>query len=205
MSSMSPLRRVVFIALFAALFVLFSAIQIQFGVSPVPFTLQTMAVALAGAFLGPRDGFLSILLVYALAATGLPMIDGRGGLALFAGATAGFLWMFPICAFIIGLIVPRILQTIGARNKTLAFLLVLTVMEVVGSLLTYVGGIPWLMHVAGMSFEKAMVVGCYPYLLPDLLKNVVVAAAAIALRPYLPSLRLLRRKGSSAEPYARQA
>ncbi|OXM16066.1 biotin transporter BioY [Paenibacillus herberti] len=201
MSSVSPLRRIVFIALFAALFVLFSSIQIQIGVSPIPFTLQTMAVALAGAFLGARDGFLSIVLVYALTATGLPMIYGQGGLALLAGPTAGFLWIFPICAFIIGLIVPRILAGAGNRSYFMTFLLVFIVMEVVGSLMAYVGGIPWLMHAADLSFSSAMNGGCYPFLVPDLLKNIVAAAAAVALRSYLPSLRLLRHS-SKAFPAA---
>ncbi|QJC52208.1 biotin transporter BioY [Paenibacillus albicereus] len=202
MPTVSPLRRIVFIALFAALFVVFSAIQIQLGFSPVPFTLQTMAVALAASFLGARDSFLSLMLVYALTATGLPLIGYKGGLSLFAGPTAGFLWIFPACALLIGLIVPRLLARTAELGPVRTFLGTLIVMELFGSLLAYVGGIPWLMQATGMSFAKAMAGGCYPFLLPDLLKNIVAAAAAVALRSYLPSLRLLRAAERSEHPTA---
>ncbi|PLT46112.1 Substrate-specific component BioY of biotin ECF transporter [Paenibacillus pasadenensis] len=202
MPTVSPLRRIVFIALFAALFVVFSAVQIQIGISPVPFTLQTMAVAIAGSFLGARDSFLSIALVYGLAATGLPLIRFQGGLSLFVGHTAGFLWVFPLCALLIGLIVPRLLVRLSGRSPVLTFLAVFAVLELLGSLLAYVVGIPWLMQATGLSFAEAMAAGCYPFLLPDLLKNVVAAGAAVALSAYLPSLRLLRAADRPDRPTA---
>ncbi|SIQ28919.1 MULTISPECIES: biotin transporter BioY [unclassified Paenibacillus] len=194
LSSSQSLRRAVFIALFGALFVVFNAITISTGVSSlVPFTLQTMAVALVGAFIGGKDGFLSILLVNLLALAGLPLYRGHGGLAHMTGPTGGFIWFFPISALIIGLLVTAILRSKAGRHPAAAFALILVVMETFGSLFVYVGGIPWMMQVTGLPFDKAMAVGCYPFLLPDLLKNVAAAAITVALRSYLPVMRLKSR------------
>jgi biotin transport system substrate-specific component len=194
MSSSNSLRRAVFIALFAALFVAFNSITISTGLSSlVPFTLQTMAVALIGAFIGGKDGFLSILLVNVLALIGLPLYRGQGGLAQVTGPTGGFIWMFPIAALIIGWLVTSILRSKASRHPVLAFALVLLVMETFGSLFVFVGGIPWMMHVTGFPLGKAMAVGCYPFLLTDLLKNTAAAAVTVALRSHLPVLRQQRR------------
>ncbi|AJY76644.1 biotin transporter BioY [Paenibacillus beijingensis] len=188
MSSRIQIRRLVFIALFAALFILLSAIKLNVGITPVPFTLQTLGVVLAGVFLGGRDGFLSIALVLALTATGLPLLHGQGGWSLIVGPTGGFLWIFPFCALLTGYVSVRLLRSRLAENRVLSFIVLFIVMELFGSFLAYVGGIPWLMHVTGLSFAKAMTAGCYPYLPGDAVKNVVAAAAAVALRNYLPSL-----------------
>ena len=56
----------------------------------MPITAQTLGVMLAGSVLGARRGFLSQLLFLALVAIGLPVLPAAGGgLAVFAGPTAG--------------------------------------------------------------------------------------------------------------------
>src|SRR6476660_9360936 len=92
-------RGLVFSALFAALFILFSLITITPGLFPVPFTLQSFALMLAGGLLGARYGFYSIFVVVALTALGLPLLHGQGGLSLILGKSGGFIWMFPVAAF----------------------------------------------------------------------------------------------------------
>ncbi len=77
------LRGIVFSALMAAILVLFGYISIPIGFSPVPITLQTLAVMLAGGLLGPLYGFLSIALVVILTALGFPLLHGTGGLVPF--------------------------------------------------------------------------------------------------------------------------
>ena len=58
----------------------------------VPVTLQTMGVMLAGSILGWKRGALSVLVLLLLVAAGLPFLSGgRGGLAVFAGPSAGYL------------------------------------------------------------------------------------------------------------------
>jgi biotin transport system substrate-specific component len=180
------IRGLVFTALFGALFIAFSSIQVPVGT--VPITLQTLAVMLAGGLLGPVYGFLSIALVVALAATGLPLIHGSGGLSLLLGPTAGFIWMFPIAALFIGIVSDRLFGT-GQKLQSSKTILLFVGIVIFGIMLVYIGGVPWLAYKLNLTPAKAMAVGCYPFLPGDTLKAVVAAALIRTLRPLLPRLR----------------
>ena len=102
------------VAMFAALIAVLGipgAVPL-FG-NAVPVTLQTLGVMLAGAILGAWRGALSVLVLLALAATGLPLLaGGRGGLGAFAGPSAGYLIGFVAGAIVVG----AILRGGGARS-----------------------------------------------------------------------------------------
>jgi len=80
--------------------------QVSIPIKPVPFTLQTMVVLLAGAFLGAKNGAYSQLLYIFLGAIGLPIFaqtaDGTMGFARLIGPTGGYLLAFPIAAYLVG-------------------------------------------------------------------------------------------------------
>ena len=72
----------------------------------VPITAQTLGVMLAGAILGAWRGAISMLVLLALVALGLPLLSGgRGGIAVFVGPSAGYLVGWVLGAFLVGLIV----------------------------------------------------------------------------------------------------
>lgn len=172
----------VFTALFAALFVVFSHIRLTLGFSPVPFTLQSLAIMLIGGLLGPRHGFFALLLVIILTALGLPLIN-EGGWSAVTGRTAGFIWLFPVSAFLIGLFARRI------RGKGLAaYAGLVVVMEVFGSLLLYAGGVPWFAHVTDLSLAESFALAAAPFLLTDLLKALLAAGIVLSLRGVMPDL-----------------
>jgi biotin transport system substrate-specific component len=176
-------RGLVFTALFAALFIVFSLVKISLGFNIIPFTLQSFAIMLAGGLLGARYGFYSILVVVLLTAIGLPLLHGEGGISYVLGSTGGFILMFPISALMIGFFAQQI------RGKgILAYILLLIVMYVFGSLLLYVSGVPWLVYSANLSFSKAMTLACYPFLLPDLLKAIIASGIVLTVREYVPDL-----------------
>lgn len=69
--------------------------------TPVPLTLQPLAVLGVGLALGPVDGFLALLAYLAEGACGLPVFSpaGVGGVAqLFFGPTSGYLLAYPVVA-----------------------------------------------------------------------------------------------------------
>lgn len=176
------IRGLVFTALFAALFVIFSHIRLTLGFSPVPFTLQSLAIMLIGGLLGPRYGFLSLLLVLVLTALGLPLIN-EGGWSAISGRTAGFIWLFPVSAFLIGVFARRI------RGKGLAaYAGLVVVMEGFGSLLLFAGGVPWFAHVTGLSLAESFMLAAAPFLLTDLLKALLAAGIVLSLRGVMPDL-----------------
>ncbi|WP_179223884.1 biotin transporter BioY [Paenibacillus tyrfis] len=179
------LRGIVFSALFAALVVLFGFISIPLGFTPVPITLQTLAVMLAGGLLGARYGFFSMALIVVLTAIGFPLLHGTGGLGVLLGPTGGYVFMWPISALLIGWLLPRI-RIRGVWGYAVSFL----VLELFGSLLLYVSGVPWLAYVTGMSFSKAMVAGCYPYLIGDAIKVAAATLIIASVRQVFPPERL---------------
>lgn len=180
------LRGIVFTALFAALFIGLGWVKVNIGLA-VPVTLQTLAVMIAGGILGARYGFISIAVVIALTATGLPLMHGAGGLGLITGATGGYIWMFPIAALLVGLVSDKVFANRSSLSvKEIAILFV--GMVVFGVAVVYVAGVPWLSHVTGMPLAKAFSVGCYPFLLGDVIKAVVATAIIVAVRPRLPKL-----------------
>ncbi len=79
-------------------------VAIPLWFTPVPFTLQTFAVILAGLTLGSRRGFLALLLYLAEGAAGLPVFSpyGPGGFAQLLGPTGGYLMLYPLAAFLAG-------------------------------------------------------------------------------------------------------
>lgn len=112
------------IAAFAALVAACALLPaIRVGVVPVPITLQTFAVLLAGAVLGARRGFLAVLLYVVAGAAGLPIFsEGRSGLGVLFGPSAGYLLGFPLAAALCGFIVERLPRETIARSVPVIFL-----------------------------------------------------------------------------------
>lgn len=80
--------------------------QISIPVKPVPFTLQTLIVLLAGAFLGAKNGTYSQIIYILMGVVGLPVFaqtaDGSMGIARLLSPTGGYLIAFPVAAFLVG-------------------------------------------------------------------------------------------------------
>lgn len=179
------IRGIVFSAIFAALMVIMSYVNIHLGFSPVPITLENMGPMLAGAFLGPFYGFLSIFLVVFLTALGVPLLHARGGLELILGPTGGFIWMFPIAALLAGWFVKRISGS-GPAVYIKVFLAIW-----LSSLTVYLTGVPWLAHSASVSIGEAMVLGFYPFILGDTLKAIAATLIVVPVRRIFPVSRLI--------------
>ena len=86
-ASTSQTRNTVYVAVFAAMIAAMGLLPpITLGIIPVPITLQTLGVMLAGALLGPWRGALASSVVVILSLAGLPLLaGGRGGLGILFG------------------------------------------------------------------------------------------------------------------------
>lgn len=186
------IRGIVFTALFSALFIASTLIKIPLGFTPIPITLGTFGIMLAGGILGATYGFWSIFIVVALTATGLPLIGGAGGLAKIIGPTGGYIWMYPIAALLIGLVSDALFSKKNKLSRSGQILLLLAIF-VFGSLLLYVTGVPWLAHVSDKveydTVSGALAAGMYPFLLGDAIKAIAAALIIISLKPVLPAIR----------------
>lgn len=103
-----PVAVPVAVALFALLTAVGAHVAVPLGVTPVPMTLQTLFVLLAGALLGPVAGASSQLLYLALGVAGVPVFAlGGAGLPWIFGPTGGYLMAFPMAAALTGWIAGR--------------------------------------------------------------------------------------------------
>lgn len=179
-SSASATKDTVLVAIFAAMIAAMGLVPpITLGFIPVPITLQTMGVMLAGAMLGPVRGMLSTLTVVALVAAGLPLLSGgRGGLGVFAGPTGGYLLGWIVGALVIGLLFK---YWVLPRSSKPAKLITGFLSAVIGGVLVVYGfGIPWTAMVTGIPMATSAI-GSLGFLPGDLLKAGVATAVAVTV------------------------
>lgn len=154
----------------------------------VPITLQTFGVMLAGAVLGAKRGFLTVVLYLAVGAIGLPVFaNGGAGLAPFAGPSAGYLVAMPFAAAAIGFLVSRI----SAKGLTPQVALTIAAGLAATVVVMYPLGIAGLSWRAGMTLTEAFVLNL-TFIPGDVIKVVLVALVATAVHRAFPDL--LRRK-----------
>lgn len=76
---------------------------IPISLLPVPIVIQNAGFMLSGLLLGKKNGTITTLLFLLLVAIGFPILaGGRGGIAVFFGITAGYLFAYPFAAYFIG-------------------------------------------------------------------------------------------------------
>ncbi len=180
-------RDIVLIALFAAIIVVLGLLPpITLGFIPVPITAQSLGVMLAGCILGAKRGASAVLLVLLLVAIGLPVLSGgRGGLAVFAGPTAGYLvgWVFG--AFVCGLIAERLVRE--EQPELSQFLSFLAAAVIGGIGVVYLFGMPWLAYMSGKAFFETAAASLV-FLPGDLIKAFVAMLAGRAVLAGYPLL-----------------
>ena len=128
----------------------------------MPVTTQSIGCMLAGAIIGAKRGALSMLLFMLLVAIGFPLLSGgRGGLSVFIGPSGGFLLGWILGAYIIGFLFYHFSK--GRFFYEFIFLFI-------GGILTvYALGIPWLVFIGKIPFDKA-VMGSLVFIPGDLIK-----------------------------------
>ena len=158
-------------------------VRIPLPWTPVPITLQTFFVHLAGATLGPALGPLSQALYILAGTAGMPVFaGGASGLAyLVKGATTGYLIGFVVAGALVG--------WLTRRRADPGFLWILASMAA-GSLVIYACGVSWLAWSLKLSLPVALAKGMLPFLVGDVLKT---SAAAGLFRSY-------RRRARSVFP-----
>lgn len=181
------------LALIAAFAALTSAVAyvgaIPVGGSGVPITLQTFAIMLGGCLLGPVRGFLAAALYLGLGAIGLPVFaEHSSGLGVFTGASAGYLWSFPLAAALAGFLVKYVA---GRERKTRAVFVFLC--SLVGSVLViHPMGIAGMKLFFDVSWSEAVSYDT-PFWLGDVVKTTLVALIAAEVHRAFPQLLHPRR------------
>jgi len=141
---------------------------------PVPMTMQTFAVTLIGALYGWRLGAVTVLAWLGEAMVGLPVLaGGAGGIAYFAGPTAGYLFAFPLAAALVGWLAER--GWTGNGNLLSSF----TAMLLGNAFILVIGG-AWLAAMIGA--RDAVTFGVAPFILGAIVKSALATASVEATR-----------------------
>ncbi len=191
MHAVYPRLMTILTALFSALIAAGTFIKIP--MFPVPMTLQTLFVFLAGLLLPPSRALSSVLLFMALGLIGLPVFTSGGGIGALLSPTGGFIFGFAAAAFTGAFLS-------GRKNKSFfGNLLVCLVMEVI----IYLFGLPWLkISLSPVSWTKVLAVGLGPFIIGDAVKILAASSSALLLKGEIMKLEEKlreREKESGAE------
>lgn len=160
----SNVKMQVMAALFAAACAVLS--QITIPIQPVPISLGSLGVLMAGGFLGRRYGFLSLVIYLLLGAAGVPVFSMlRGGLHVFAGPAGGFIVGYAPMAFAVGWLTEKLGYTFPR----------LVIAIFLGNLVCYMFGIPWFMYLTRTELWATLVLCVFPFIPGDLAKIIFSA------------------------------
>lgn len=161
--------RLVRIIAFAALAALAAQMAVRLPYTPVPVTMQTLVVVLAGIVLGPRDGFYAMCGYVGAGALGAPVFAGLAfGPAVLLGPTGGYIVAFPAAALVAGLV----FRSLGGGRAAAA------AGSLTGSACILAGGTMYLMLLSGLSASGTASLSVTPFLAAEALK--AGAAALLA-------------------------
>lgn len=164
---------------FAAVLALSAQVRIPLPFTPVPITLQTLALYVGAAWLGARIALAGLGLYVGAALLGMPVMAGlRGGAGAFAGATGGYILGW----FIAVLLLSRWLDGASPRPVRAAATMA------AGSVVILACGALHLGLLLGLSPAEAILLGVAPFIPGDALK-ILVASAAVRRWPNPFSLR----------------
>jgi biotin transport system substrate-specific component len=167
-------RRAFAVGLGALVVALAAQVSVPVPFSPVPMTLQPLAVLVVGGLLGASGGLAALILYLTMGIVGLPVFAGGAAGALhLTGPTGGYLLAFPIAAAVTGAVAGRTPEL--RKGPILQVLLACAL----GMVIIHVGGVAQLALLGGDP-AIAFRVGFLPFLTGDLLK-IGLAAALILL------------------------
>ena len=163
---------------FIAASTLWGGVELAAG---VPLTLQTFAVLLAGAVLGPWRGSASVIIYLILGTAGLPIFgEHHNGATTWPGPTAGFLIGFIPAAFVTGWIVRGL-----RRRNALTFTGIFGAAVLGGIVVLYPIGWGYLAWRLGTTFQETVLIAV-PFAVGDIIKCVFVALVASAVHRAYP-------------------
>lgn len=175
-----PVKKLVFISLFAALIAAGAFIRIPVPV--IPFTLQTMFVSMAGLLLGAKGGAISAAVYMLVGLVGVPVFTQGGGIWYVFQPTFGYIIGFVAGAFVTGFISERAKKH-GIVSYIAAVLAGLGVIYLIGCV--YLWLIKNVYLGEAMSVGNVLLYGFVMTICGDLVLSVLAAFLCRRLKPLI--------------------
>lgn len=142
-------------------------VRIPLPFSPAPISGQTFAILLGAAALGPVRSVIGQTAYIGIGIVGVPVFSGMtSGWEVMVGATGGYIVGFVVASAVVGAMARRRMDR-SARGMAASF--------VIGSLVIYAFGLPWLMVVTGWSFSEAFWPAVGVFVIGDTIKAALAA------------------------------
>jgi biotin transport system substrate-specific component len=154
-------------------------IVIPLPFTAVPITGQTFGVLLIAVMLGARRSAIAMALYLLEGFAGLPVFQPLGvpGPARFLGPTAGYLFAYPLAAFVTGWLVERApnvrlprAERLQPSGATLAGALIC------GEAIIFLGGCAWLAFGMRLGWPAAVQAGAIPFVPGEIIKMALIVA-----------------------------
>ncbi|WP_105956604.1 biotin transporter BioY [Apilactobacillus quenuiae] len=148
---------------------------IPIAVIPVPIVLQNFAIMLVGLLLGGKRGTIAVLIFMILVILGLPFLSGfHGGLVVFVGPTAGYLFAWMLTPILISFINNLISKYTHWKNN-FGSLIISTLFTSI--CFTYFLAILWLSWQSNISLTSAFYANLL-FIPGDIIKGVIAVFVA---------------------------
>ncbi len=177
----SPSYHMVLIALFAALIVVCGYVG-KIPIGPLPITLQSLAVMLAGAALGPIRGSLAVMVVLLLAVIGIPTLaSGAVGIAVVSDIMVGYRIGFIFGCLTTGVVVQAFIPFMQSKASRIAILFTACLL---GLIVIHSCGILWAAWQYNTPWSELWKLWVLPFILPDAIKAVLATIIASSLMKF---------------------
>lgn len=163
-------NEIVIAIMFAVLTAIAAQISAPIPFSPVPICFGLVAVYISGIFQRPKYAFLSQLSYLTAGALGAPVFSGfRGGIAMLFGPTGGYLFIYPVMAWIVSMVLNS-RRSMDKEESKGWVLLKASVAICIAHIVLYLSGTIWLMMITGSTFYSALVLAVIPFIPLDIVK-----------------------------------
>jgi len=181
--SLTAAKKFIFALGMACVMGLSAQVKVPLPWTPVPITMQTFFVLLAGILLGRRWGGVSQIIYVGIGVLGIPWFTGGiGGYGIIFGPTGGYLIGFIIAAFFLGYVIDTYVHR---RN----FVSILLLMLFATFFLIYIPGLIqlgfyfYLIKGSFPGLSSLLMMGFFPFIPGAIIKVVLASAVATAIIP----------------------
>jgi len=167
------LERVLVVGASVALLVAAARVAFPLVGTPVPVTLQPVAILTLSVLLGGRWAAVTLGTYLLVGAVGFPVFsNGGAGVAWLMGPTGGYLAAFPVAAFLVG-------SMVRPSNSWRAILGA----GLLGLAVILFGGVAQLTVISGGDVQNAVALGLMPFVPGAVLQAAIAASLVRLLRP----------------------
>lgn len=180
-------KEISIIAIFTATTAVLAQISIPLPFTPMPISFGLVAVYISGILLQPKHALYAQICYLALGAVGIPVFAGfRGGIGTLFGPTGGYLFVYPIMAWVVAFALNSRKSRLAERTQSKGVVFGKAGAAIcLAHIILYLGGTTWLSATTGSTFYASLVLAVFPFIPLDIVKILFCVFAIVPIRSRL--------------------